>query len=64
MPAKYHRIHIAGLGPQLEIVSVGVKTVMKLKIVMAHLWKGERLLKRKIVRERQSPENKTGIRKH
>lgn len=54
MPAKYHCIHIAGWGPQLEIISVGVRTMMKLKIVMAHLWKG--ILKRKIIGERVSEE--------
>lgn len=48
MPAKYHHILIAASGPQLEILSVGI-SVMKLKIVMAHLWKGA--LKRKTIRE-------------
>ena len=54
MPAKYRHIHIAGSGPQLEIISVGLRTVMKLKIVTAHLWKG--FLKRTIIRESVSGE--------
>lgn len=37
-PANYHYILIAGCGPQLQILSVGVRTVLKLQIIMAHLW--------------------------
>lgn len=45
MPAEYHCIHIAGSGPQLGIISVGTRTALKLKFIMAHLWKS--ILKRK-----------------
>lgn len=54
MLAKYHHIHIAGSGPQLEIISVRVRPVMKLKVAMAHLWKG--VLRKKILREGESGE--------
>lgn len=59
MPANYHHIHIAGSGPQLQIVSVGVRTVLKLQIFMAHLW--ESIVKRKILSETSSGEQERHI---
>lgn len=56
MPANYHHIYTAGSAPQLQILSVGARTVLKHQIIMAHL--RESIVKRKILRD--PLENKRG----